>query len=118
MTEQIAPDFSKYTREDIVAFLNEISQNIVASSSSYFHSMLALNTLLRLPHARTVFDKELVDQARDLWVKLRSTGLHLTDPPLLFAGSSPVVSDAREQQDGAAAPRGNSKGGKQQRADH
>lgn len=77
-------EFKDYTKQDVQAFLAQISEKVVNNSGSYFHSMLALNSLLRLSNAAEIFDQNLKEQAKDLWVKLKSTGLHLTDPPLLF----------------------------------
>jgi hypothetical protein len=40
--------------------------------------------MMRLPNAAELFDDELKAQMKDLWIKLKSTGIKLTDPPLLF----------------------------------
>ena len=73
-----------YTREEIVVYLTEIAKKVLDTKSSYLHSMLALNELLRLPNAGELFTGDLKDQARDLWLKLKSTGIQINDPPILF----------------------------------
>ncbi len=73
-----------YTREDVKRFVSDISKRILESNSGYLHSLITLNTLLRLPNAEDLLDVELKNQLRDLWTKLKSTGLQITDPPILF----------------------------------
>ena len=79
-----ANEAKTYTRAEVQGILDEIAKKFVASGSAYMHSMLLLNHILRLPNAAELFDDGLKEQARDLWLKVKSTGLQLTDPPLLF----------------------------------
>ena len=76
-----------YTRDDVESFLGDIAKKLVDNESTHVHTMLALNRIFRLPNAQELFDDELKEQARDLWRKVKSTGLKLSDPPLLFDGS-------------------------------
>lgn len=73
-----------YTKEDVRAYLADIEQKVIESNDAYLHSVLALNQMMRLPNAAELFDDEVKAQMRDLWIKLKSTGIKLTDPPLLF----------------------------------
>ena len=73
----------KYTKEELKTFVAEVARRIVESNASYMHSMLALNHILRLPNAQDILDDDLKDELRDIWIKLKSMGLQLTDPPLL-----------------------------------
>lgn len=93
---------NSYTRKEVAGFIAEISKKIVDSNTAFFHSMITLNTLLRLPNAEEIFDEELKEQARDLWLKLKSTGLQLTDPPLLF-GVPNITSEEKGSDDGSIA---------------
>ena len=72
------------SRAEFAEFLTEIAKKVLDTKGSNLHSMLALNELLRQPNANDMFTGELKDQARDLWLKLKSTGLQLNHPPLLF----------------------------------
>lgn len=107
--EQIViQDKRTYTKGEVEAFLAEISRRIVESPNSYMHALLALNHLLRLPNAREILDEDLKEQMRDIWKKLRSTGLQLNDPPILFGvgelnteADNPVVEDEGEETDGS-----------------
>jgi hypothetical protein len=73
-----------YTREDLKSLLERISSEMVEREDVYLHSMLALDRIFRLPQADELLDEELKQQARDLWTKVKSKGVNLEDPPLLF----------------------------------
>lgn len=72
------------SRTEVAAYLTDIAKKILDTKSSNLHSMLALNDLLRQPNANELFTGELKDQAKDIWLKLKSTGLQVNDPPILF----------------------------------
>jgi len=72
------------TKESIRDSLELVARSVVGTQSSYMHSMILLDNLFRLPNARELFDEDLKEQAKDLWKKIKSTGLQLNDPPLLF----------------------------------
>lgn len=73
------------TKKEIEAFVAEIEKRLVSDKPAYMHSMLGLNLILRQPNLATTLDNELKDQLKDLWLKLiKSTGLQLANPPILF----------------------------------
>ena len=74
----------KFTKKHIRAYLADIEEQVVGSDTAYLPSVIALNEILREPNADTLLDRDLKNQMRDLWVKLKSTGIQLSDPPLLF----------------------------------
>lgn len=96
------PETQAYSKKEVQAFLADIAEKVVDSHGSYLHSILALNHLMRLPNASELFDEALKEQGRDLWLQLKSVGLQITDPPLLFGAPDP-------QADGADARKNNSK---------
>jgi hypothetical protein len=73
-----------YTKAEIEAFVAEIGRKVVDSNPAYLHSMLALNHLLRQPNLKDLLDSELKEQLKDIWLKLKTTGLQVQDPPILF----------------------------------
>ena len=95
-------DDRRYTRDEIAAFLGEIAKNLVKSNNTQLHSMIALNEIIQLPYAREVLDRDLLEQARDLWLKIKSSGLQLVDPPLLF-GDDVALPAEYDLSDGPAA---------------
>jgi len=74
----------EYSRAEVDSFLDEITQRITESDDYFMHSMLAINQILRQPKARDWLDDDLKTRIRDLWLKIKSTGLELKDPPILF----------------------------------
>jgi hypothetical protein len=80
----IAESSKKLSKKDITAYLADISENLEISSNGCIHSVLALNNLLRQPNAEKLFDEASKKQAQEIWIKIKSTGLQLGDPPLLF----------------------------------
>jgi hypothetical protein len=76
-----------YSRADVQDALSAIAVKIMESQAAFLHSMLFLDRLLRLPNAGELFSGDLKTQARDLWLKAKSAGLQLEDPPLLAAGT-------------------------------
>ena len=72
------------TKKDVQDILESVSRRLMESHTSHLHSILMLNTVLRLPNASELLDEKLKAQAKDLWTKLKGTGLQLVDPPLLF----------------------------------
>lgn len=84
-----------FTKTDVQELLDTIARKSVETNTAYMHSMLLLNTLLREPNADQLFDDSLKAQARDLWLKVKSTGLQLNDPPFLFGLPEKIDGEAK-----------------------
>ena len=82
--EELPSQEKPLTREELASYIAEIARRLVATDDAALHSMLALNRIMRTPGIESVLDSDLKEQARDLWVKIKSTGIHLDNPPLLF----------------------------------
>lgn len=91
-----------YTKQEVESFVAEISRQIVGSTTGYMHAMLALNHILRQPNASEFLDHDVKEQVKDLWVKLKSMGLQLNDPPILFGTPETPRPVERSSTDGAA----------------
>ena len=73
------------SKEEIERFVADIGRRVVDSKTAYMHSLLALNHILRQPNLKDLLDDDLREQMKDIWVKLmKSTGLQLVNPPILF----------------------------------
>ena len=79
-----------YTREDVKKVLALLSEKSVEPHPPYLHAMVLLDRMLRLPNAEQLFDSDLREQARDIWLKVKSMGLTIVDPPLLFGSGKPA----------------------------
>lgn len=82
-TEKTTPGHS-YSKEELKTYLAEIERKVIESNGAYMQSLMAINELLRHPDVPGLLDSELKSQMQDVWIKLKSTGIQLADPPLLF----------------------------------
>jgi len=72
------------TKKELKTYLADLSDKMKNEELPHLHTLVALDHLFRLPNARKLFDEELTSQAKQLWNELKSTGIDLTDPPVLF----------------------------------
>ena len=73
-----------YSRGELKEFIVLLNEEVSKKNDVVLHSALALNNLLLLPNARDLFDEELKEKAREVWLKIKAHGLEIMDPPLLF----------------------------------
>ncbi len=71
-------------KKEIEDFLTLIAERIDASDDAYMHSVLAFNHIMRQPDAEALFDEPMRKVAREVWTKIKSMGIMLGDPPMLF----------------------------------
>ena len=83
-----------YTKDEVEAFVSDIESQVCESNGVAFHSMAALNHIMRQPNAGQIVDSELKTRMADLWRKLKSADFDLQDPPLLF-GIPECANEAR-----------------------
>lgn len=87
-----------YTKKELQGFVAEISRKVVDGNPAYLHAMLAMNHLLRQANLKDLLDADLKEQMKDIWLKLKTTGLlQLQDPPILFG----IPDNAINFEDGA-----------------
>ena len=71
-------------KAEVKKFVADIEKMVAARAGADMASLIALNSLLCLPNAEELFDDELKSAVKDLWISLKSYGIELDDPPLLF----------------------------------
>ena len=74
----------KVSKEEILAFVKDIESRISKNSEAHLHSLLGLNKIMRASNIDTVMDKKLKERLKAVWTKLKTAGVTLVDPPLLF----------------------------------
>lgn len=84
MAEDLTQSEKPYTKKELADFLELIDQRLNSSDDSYMHSILAFNHILRQPNASELLDEPMRKSARDIWAKIKSMGIMLGEPPLLF----------------------------------
>ena len=75
---------AKLTKKQVKAYLADIEKKVINREGADMASLVAINDLLSLPNAEQLLDTELRTQIKDLWIKLKSGGIQVDDPPLLF----------------------------------
>ncbi len=95
MSQESAEEVKSLSKEEVKSFLLDIETKVINAEGAHMHSVIALDQLLRLPNIESIMDQELKDQMHDLWVKLKSHGIQLADPPLLFG----LPSDFRAEEE-------------------
>lgn len=66
-------------------FISEIEKALLSKEQSTLYCMLALNNVLRQPDLEDIIDAETKAVLKDLWLKIKGSGLNLSDPPILFS---------------------------------
>lgn len=84
MNEENSIEEVKFTKDEVVAFVKEIELKLVGATGANLHSIVALNKIFRAANINEVLDNELKERIKDLWIKLKSTGIQLIDPPIIF----------------------------------
>lgn len=86
----------RFTREEVFNFLNDVSRQLEESQIPPVHTMLALNTMFRAADAKKIFDDELKEKARALWLRIKATGVQVIDPPILFEADLDAIAGEEE----------------------
>ena len=69
---------------ELRTFLLNIKDKMTEDAAAPVYVMSAVNRVLNLPNIYELLDNENKELARDVWLRLKQTGLQLKNPPLLF----------------------------------
>lgn len=70
-------------------FLNGIRSQLNDKVAPPIYALTAMNYIFRQAKLYELFDKDNREVAREIWLALQQSGLHLRRPPLLFADDDP-----------------------------
>lgn len=73
------------SKADLKAVLLNIRDKMEEELAAPIYALSAMNYIMTLPEIYTWLDNENKEVARDIWLRLRQSGLQLRNPPLLFA---------------------------------
>lgn len=76
------------SKKDLKAFLTLVKTKMDEGLSAPIYSLTALNYVLNLDNVYELMDEECKEVAREIWVVLKRSGLHLKNPPLLFGDAA------------------------------
>jgi hypothetical protein len=74
--------------EDLKKFLRSVLDKMSDDQAAPVYSLALMNHLLNLPTIYSLLDNENKELARDIWLRLKASGVQLRNPPLLFGGGS------------------------------
>jgi hypothetical protein len=72
------------TREDLKAFLHSLVDRMSANEVAPFYALIAMNHVMNLKEFYSLLDKESKELARDIWLRIKTAGLQVANPPVLF----------------------------------
>ncbi|NDC37699.1 MAG: hypothetical protein EBZ48_06560 [Proteobacteria bacterium] len=72
------------TKEELKSFLLSIRDKMAEQSAASIFAVSAVHHILTLPNIYSILDNENKEIARDIWLRLKQSGMQLRNPPLLF----------------------------------
>ena len=78
------------TKADLKAFLQNIRDKMTEEVAAPLFAASAMNHVLNLENVYDLLGKENKEIARDIWLRLKQSGLQLRNPSLLFTADEAV----------------------------
>ncbi|MBX7145593.1 MAG: hypothetical protein K1X79_14170 [Oligoflexia bacterium] len=72
------------TKEQLKTFLVEVRDRLADQSAAAVYAVTAINHMMSLPSIYSLLDNETKEIARDIWLRIKQSGMQLRNPPLLF----------------------------------
>lgn len=72
------------TKDELKSFLLSIRDKMAEQSAASIFAVSAVHHILSLPNIYSILDNENKEVARDIWLRLKQSGMQLRNPPLLF----------------------------------
>ena len=88
-TEKTAPEAAESfgtisTKADLKKFLQDVRDKMTDGSAPPVYALTAMNYVLNLHDIYNFLSDQSKELARDIWLRLRQSGVKLKNPPLLF----------------------------------
>lgn len=72
------------SKEELKTFLLSVRDKMADQSSAAIYAVGAMNYVLNLPNIYNLLDNENKELARDIWLRIKQSGMQLRNPPMLF----------------------------------
>ncbi len=79
------------SKTDLKNFLLSIKDKLGVRSAPPIHAVTAMQHVFNLPGIYDLLDKSNRELAREVWIKLKHSGLQLKNPPLLFSAEEVIA---------------------------
>ncbi len=72
------------SKAELKTFLNEIKKRVFEESTPAIYAVGAMNHVMTLPTIYDLLDNDNRELMREIWTRLKVSGIQLRNPPLLF----------------------------------
>ena len=74
------------SRPELKTFLTMVRDKLFSNSAPPIYAVSALQYVFNHPEVYELFDKTNKEIAKEIWLKLKQSGMQIKNPPLLFGG--------------------------------
>ncbi len=79
------------TAKDLKESLLTIRDRMTEGVAAPINALSAMNHILNIPEVSSLLNKENKEVARDIWLRIKQSGVQLKNPPLLFSADEEVA---------------------------
>ncbi len=72
-------------KSELKSYLQKIKDRLSDKTIAPVHALAGMKWVLGQPEIYELLDKDNKELARDVWLRIRQTGFHVKNPPLLFS---------------------------------
>ena len=76
------------SKSELKNFLQILRDRMTDRTAAPIYAVSAMNHVLTLPKIYDLLDNENKEVARDIWLRIRQSGMQVKNPPLLFGDES------------------------------
>lgn len=76
------------TTDDLKKFLTTVRDRLSDGSGAPVYALGAMSHVLTLNNIYQIMNEENREISRDIWLRLKQSGLHVKSPPMLFEGKA------------------------------
>ena len=73
------------TKADLKAFLANVVDKMSDQVAAPIYAMAAMQHVFNLPNIYELLDKTNREVARDIWLRLKQSGMQVRNPPMIFS---------------------------------
>lgn len=82
------------TKADLKTFLLNVRDKMAEGAAAGIYGLSAINFVLNLPAIGMLLDNDNKELARDIWLRIKQSGLQVRNPPMLFGEDEEVLAGA------------------------
>lgn len=83
------------SKEELKTFLLGVRDKMTEHTAAPVYAVSAMNFALSQPNIYQLLDNETKEIARDIWLRIKQSGMQLRNPPLLFTPEEDALGTVR-----------------------